>query len=97
MDEPLVYYRGSGTGDRRFLSADERGSIVLVTRSDGSVMRRYRYDDDGNRDTEADEAGRFGYTGQLRIKGTSIWHYKARAYSSKPRVQRLRETRQPLQ
>ncbi|MCQ8186629.1 RHS repeat domain-containing protein, partial [Parvularcula maris] len=90
VDEPLVYYRGSGTGDRRFLSADERGSIVLVTRSDGSVMRRYRYDDDGNRDTESEDGGLFGYTGQLRIKGTSLWHYKARAYS--PRLGRFLQT-----
>ncbi|WP_370468265.1 RHS repeat-associated core domain-containing protein [Parvularcula maris] len=53
-------------------------------------MRRYRYDDDGNRDTEADEAGRFGYTGQMRIHGTSLWHYKARAYS--PRLGRFLQT-----
>ncbi len=28
-DEPLVWYEGSGTSDRRFLHADERGSIVF--------------------------------------------------------------------
>jgi hypothetical protein len=28
IDEPLVWYEGSGTADRRWLHADERGSIV---------------------------------------------------------------------
>ena len=31
MDEPLVWYEGSGTADRRWLLADERGSVVAVT------------------------------------------------------------------
>ncbi|HEX8482908.1 MAG TPA: hypothetical protein VF650_13480 [Allosphingosinicella sp.] len=26
-DEPLVWYEGSGTSDRRFLHTDERGSV----------------------------------------------------------------------
>ena len=30
VDEPLVWYEGSGTGDKRLLAADERGSIVSV-------------------------------------------------------------------
>ena len=30
-DEPLVWYEGSGTSDRRWLHADERGSVVAVT------------------------------------------------------------------
>jgi YD repeat-containing protein len=28
VDEPLVWYEGAGTGDKRYLHADERGSIV---------------------------------------------------------------------
>ena len=30
-DEPVVWYEGSGAGDRRWLVADERGSVVAVT------------------------------------------------------------------
>jgi hypothetical protein len=29
LNEPLVWYEGSSTSDRRYLYADERGSIVL--------------------------------------------------------------------
>ena len=35
-DEPLVWYEGSGTADRRFLHADERGSIAAVSNSSGA-------------------------------------------------------------
>lgn len=76
FDEPLVWYRGS---ERRYLSADERGSVVLVTRSNGSVLRRNQYDTDG--EAHANNLGRFGYTGQTKVSGTDVWHYKARAYS----------------
>ena len=37
-DEPLVWYEGSGNTDRRFLHADERGSIVAATDSNGNVL-----------------------------------------------------------
>ncbi|MCQ8186664.1 RHS repeat-associated core domain-containing protein, partial [Parvularcula maris] len=80
-DEALVWYEGSGTGDKRYFSADERGSITLVTRQNGTVLRRNQYDADGRRDSDVFEASRFGYTGQTKITGTSLWHYKARAYS----------------
>lgn len=84
-DEPLVWYRGS---ERRYLSADERGSVVLVTRSNGSVLRRNQYDTDGQ--AHWNNLGRFGYTGQTKITNTDVWHYKARAYS--PRLARFLQT-----
>jgi hypothetical protein len=37
VDEPLVWYEGAGTSSRRFLQADERGSVVAV--SDSSKLR----------------------------------------------------------
>lgn len=37
-DEPVVWYEGSGTTDRRFLSTDERGSVVATTNSSGTVL-----------------------------------------------------------
>lgn len=80
-DEPLVWYEGSGTSDRRFLVADERGSVVLVTHSDGTTLAQNTYDDYG--EAGSGNLGRFGYTGQTRITGTDIWHYKARAYAPK--------------
>jgi hypothetical protein len=37
-DEPLVWYEGAGTTDRRYLHADERGSIVAVTNDSATVI-----------------------------------------------------------
>ena len=37
MDELLVEYVGNGTANRRFLSSDERGSILAVTDSAGAL------------------------------------------------------------
>jgi YD repeat-containing protein len=47
VDEPIVWYEGAGTTNRRFLMADERGSIVSVTDSAGVVITRNRYDEFG--------------------------------------------------
>jgi hypothetical protein len=46
-DEPLVWYEGSGTSDRRFLHADERGSVVAVSDSAGNATAINRYDEFG--------------------------------------------------
>jgi hypothetical protein len=37
MDEALVWYEGSGTSDRRWLAADERGSVIAVTNQSGAA------------------------------------------------------------
>lgn len=47
VDEPLVWYEGSGTSDRRLLHADERGSIVAVTDINGAAMGINKYDEHG--------------------------------------------------
>ena len=41
IDQPIVWYEGSGTSDRRFLSSDERGSVISVTLS-RSRLRAWR-------------------------------------------------------
>lgn len=46
-DEPVVWYGGSGTSDRRFLSADERGSVISVTDSAGALLGLNRCDEYG--------------------------------------------------
>ena len=50
MDEPLVWYEGSGTSDRRWLAADERGSIVSVTDGTGAATAINTYDSFGAAD-----------------------------------------------
>ncbi len=81
VDDPLVYYQGGGTAttDRKYLFADERGSILAVTTADGTVQTVNTYDHYGVRG--ANNAGRFQYTGQIWIDELGAYYYKARVYS----------------
>lgn len=78
-DEPLVWYEGAGTGDRRWLAADERGSVVSVTNGSGGVIAINSYDSWGI--PTSTNLGRFQYTGQTWLPEVGVYHYKARAYS----------------
>ena len=78
-DEPVVWYEGSGTGDKRFLTADERGSIMRVQQADGSTLATNSYDEYGV--PAASNQGRFGYTGQTWLPELGFWYYKARMYA----------------
>lgn len=77
-DEPIVWYEGSGTAVRRFLGADERGSIVSVTDSAGALLGLNRYDEYGQ--PQATNLGAFGYTGQTWLPTVGAYYYKARIY-----------------
>jgi RHS repeat-associated protein len=79
VDEPLVQYEGTGTSDRRFLSADERGSIVAVTDSSGALLATNSYDEYGI--PGSGNVGRFQYTAQAWLPELGMYHYKARLYS----------------
>ena len=46
-DEPLVWYEGAGTSDKRYLHADERGSITAISNGSGQVTQINAYDDYG--------------------------------------------------
>uniref|UniRef100_UPI0025E76FE0 RHS repeat-associated core domain-containing protein n=4 Tax=Pseudomonadota TaxID=1224 RepID=UPI0025E76FE0 len=78
-DEALVWYEGSGTSDRRWLHADERGSVVTVTNSSGNVIGVNSYDEYGI--PAAGNIGRFQYTGQAWLSELGMYYYKARIYS----------------
>lgn len=78
-DEPLVWYQGSGTADRRWLHADVRGTVVAVTDSSGAMIATFTYDPYGS---PSDMTGsRFLYTGQIAIPEAGLFYYKARIYS----------------
>jgi RHS repeat-associated protein len=79
----LVWYEGSGTGDRRFLHADERGSIVAVTDSAGNAIGINRYDEYGV--PASTNIGRFQYTGQTWLPELGMYNYKNRIYDPKLR------------
>ena len=87
-DEPLVWYEGSGTADRRFLHADERGSIAAITDASGAVININRYDEFGI--PASGNIGRFGFTGQAWLPEFGLSYYKARMYS--PTLGRFMQT-----
>lgn len=87
-DEPIVWYEGSGTTDRRFLQADERGSIVAISDSTGAKLGINSYDEYGI--PAATNIGRFGYTGQTWFPEVGLANYKARWYS--PTLGRFMQT-----
>jgi RHS repeat-associated protein len=78
-DEPLVWYEGSGTSDRRFLLSDERGSVIAVSNGSGTTLATNAYDEYGI--PKSINSGRFQYTGQTWLPELGMYHYKARIYS----------------
>jgi len=80
-DEPLVWYEGSGTTDRRWLHSDERGSVMAVTNASGVAIGINSYDEYGV--PASGNIGRFQYTGQAYIAEFGLYYYKARIYSSR--------------
>jgi RHS repeat-associated protein len=87
-DEPLVWYEGSGTTDRRWLHGDERGSIIAVTNGSGAVLGKLAYDEYGI--PASGNLGRFQYTGQTWLPQLGMYYYKARIYS--PTLGRFMQT-----
>jgi RHS repeat-associated protein len=85
MDAPIVEYSGSGTSNRTFLSADERGSIIARSGNTGSLTTANTYDEYGIPQTDAQgnslNTGLFQYTGQAWISELGMYYYKARIYS----------------
>ena len=73
-DDPLVWYEGSGLSDRRYLYADERGSIVAVTNGAGSALAINKYDEYGI--PAAGNLGAFQYTGQVWLPELGMYHYQ---------------------
>jgi RHS repeat-associated protein len=79
--QPIVWYEGATVSSttRRFLSSDERGSIVSVTDSSGALLGINSYDEYGL--PGSSNLGAFGYTGQAWLPSVGVWYYKARIYS----------------
>jgi len=88
MDQPIIWYEGSGTTNRRFLSSDERGSIISATDNSGAVVAINTYDEYGI--PGSSNQGRFQYTGQAWLPEIGMSYYKARVYS--PTLGRFMQT-----
>ncbi len=82
LDQPVAWYEGANTSDRRWLAADERRSIVAVMNSSGAATTKNTYDEYGIRG--GSNAGRFQYTGQTWLPDVSTYDYRARSYIANP-------------
>ena len=76
IDEPLVWYEGAGTTDRRNLIADNQGSVIAES---GAGVTRYSYGPYGEPNAWA--GSRFRYTGQIALPEIGLYYYKARIYN----------------
>ena len=81
-------YEGTGTSSPRYLSQDERGSVISLTDGAGAVVGINTYDEYGK--PGASNLGRFQYTGQMWLPEASAYNYKARMYS--PALGRFMQT-----
>ncbi len=79
IDEPIVWYEGSGLTTKRWLHPDERGSIVAWTDS-AAAATVYRYGAFGEPAGNDFSGSRFRYTGQIALPEVKLYHYKARVY-----------------
>ncbi|BBF79586.1 RHS repeat-associated core domain-containing protein [Asticcacaulis excentricus] len=90
MDEPLIWFEGSSTSDKRFFHADNQGSIIATTDSSGNTYATV-YDEYGIRYASNETyAGRFSYTGQAYLPEIGMYYYKARMYN--PIIGRFMQT-----
>ncbi|MBN9694430.1 MAG: hypothetical protein J0L85_01375 [Zoogloea sp.] len=79
IDEPLVWYEGTGTTSKNWLYADHQGSIVGQANSSGTSTAIYSYGPYG--EPNVTTGSRFRYTGQQYLSGLGLYYYKARFYS----------------
>jgi|GEM_PF-403246 len=90
IDSPLVEYTGSavGTTNRSFLHTNHLGSVIALSDDSGNVTTKNTYNQYGV--PGDDNAGRFGYTGQIYLPSLKLYHYKTRIYS--PHIGRFFQT-----
>lgn len=80
-DDPVVWYNGAtmDAGTRRFLHADQQGSIIAVSDAGGNAAALNSYDEYGI--PGAGNTETFQYTGQIWLPEVGLYYYKARIYS----------------
>ena len=80
-DQPVVWYYGSGTTDRRYLHQDSQGTVIAWSNSSAVAGDIYAYGPNGEpADNFAGGKSRFRYTGQIMIPEAQLYYYKARMY-----------------
>jgi len=89
-DDPVVWYNGAtmDSGTRRFLYADQQGSIVAASDAGGNGLAINSYDEYGI--PRSVNIGTFQFTGQAWLPEIGLYYYKARMYS--PTLGRFMQT-----
>jgi RHS repeat-associated protein len=80
-EEPLVWYEGGGSSDRRWLHADHQGSVIAVSDRTGLALAINTFDEYGS--PAPSNLGRYQYTGQTWLPELQLHYYKARLYNPK--------------
>jgi RHS repeat-associated protein len=88
VDDPVLWYEGTGLTNPRSLHADHQGSVIGIATSTGTQFARNSYDEYGI--PAATNQGRFQYTGQAWLPELGMYYYKARIYS--PTLGRFMQT-----
>lgn len=78
VDDPVVWYEGSGQTNPHWLHTDHQGSVIAVTTPSGAAAIN-SYDEYGI--PAPGNLGRFQYTGQAWLPEIGMYYYKARIYS----------------
>ncbi len=79
VDEPLVVYEGSGTGNKSWLYRDHLGSVIGTANATGASTAIYSYGPYG--EPNQSSGVRFRYTGQQYLGDLNLYYYKARFYA----------------
>jgi RHS repeat-associated protein len=79
MNEPLVWYEGTGTSTPKYYHADERSSVIAISDDSGAMTSINTYDEYGI--PGSSNTGRFQYTGQQWLSDLGMYSYRARFYS----------------
>jgi RHS repeat-associated protein len=88
VDETLVWYDSADTSQRRWLLANEEGSVTAITDVGAAALGIDTYDEYGQ--PGSGNIGRIQYTGQKWIPEVGLYDYKARDYS--PTLGRFMQT-----
>ena len=78
LDDPIASYEGAGVADRRWLMADDLGSVMAVANGAGAAATINTYDEYGV--SGSANAGRFQYAGQAWLPEAGVYALRARAY-----------------
>lgn len=80
-DEIVTVYSDGTTASHRWVTNDERDSVLAEADATGALQSIDTYDEYGI--PGAGNSGRFGYTGQMWLSQPGLYNYKARLYAPK--------------